>query len=208
MKFVRRCVVAASVGVLALTYALPASAAKAPTPGSTCEMSGATRLADGRTFVCERDDSELNWSRGLKRSVSPLKIEDAWIKAVDGGMTSAFATITNPTNKPIRVVAARSARYSPAVQLHEVAMEDGSMVMQEKASGFVIPAGGSVTLKPGADHLMLMALKQPVTAGERVPIRLITSDGGRVFFTALGKVFAGANESYDDLGGGGMDMSQ
>lgn len=208
MSQVRRGAIAVIAGLITLGFAVPAQAAPAPTPGANCSMSGATRFADGQTFICERDGSSLEWSRGLKRSTSPLQIEDAWIKAVDGGMTSAFATITNPTNKPIRVVAARSARYSPAVQLHEVAIEDGSMVMQEKATGFVIPAGGSVTLKPGADHLMLMAVKQPVTAGQRVPIRLITSDGGRVAFTAMGKVYAGANESYDDMGSGGMDMSQ
>lgn len=200
MKFFQRGLVAASAALLLASFAVPAEAASAPKPGSTCDMSGATRFADGRTFICERDGSSMEWSTGLKRSSSPLVVSDAWVKVMDDGMTSAFATITNPTDKPIRVVAARSARYSPAVQLHEVAMTDGAMVMQEKENGFVIPAGGSLTLKPGADHLMMMALKQPITAGEAVPIRLITADGGRVKFNALGKVFAGANESYDDMG--------
>jgi len=126
-------------------------------------------------------------------------VEDAWIKVMNSGMTSAFARVTNPTNEPIRVIAARSIRFTPAMELHEVLMEDGSMQMQQKPGGFVVPARETITLAPGGDHLMLMNIKQPITAGEQVPIRLITADGGRVKFEAMGRVFAGANESYDDL---------
>ena len=199
---------AAAVGLLAVGLANPVHADPAPREGSQCSMSGATRLAKGQTFVCERDGSQLRWSEGLRRSSSPLIVEDAWIKAMDSGMTSGFATITNPTDEPIRVIAARSIRFTPAMELHEVLMQDGAMQMQQKPGGFVIPAGETVTLEPGGDHLMLMKIKQPITAGEEVPIRLITSDGGRVLFDAMGRVFAGANESYDDLEGGsngGMD---
>ena len=199
---------AVAVGLLAVSLASPVQADPAPREGSECSMSGATRFAQGQTFVCEREGSQLRWSEGMRRTSSPLIVEDAWIKAMDSGMTSAFATITNPTDKPIRIVAARSIRFTPAMELHEVLMEDGAMQMQEKPGGFVVPAGESVTLKPGGDHLMLMKIKQPITAGEEVPIRLITADGGRVPFDAMGRVFAGANESYDDLDSGsghGMD---
>lgn len=91
-------------------------------------------------------------------------------------------------------------------------MEDGAMQMQQKPGGFVVPAGETIVLKPGGDHLMMMKIKQAITAGEEVPIRLITADGGRVKFDAMGRVFAGANESYDDLSDGmdqgGMDMDR
>lgn len=202
--------VAAVVGLAALGLANPVQADPAPKEGSECSMSGATRFAKGQTFVCERSGSELRWSDGIRRSSSPLIVEDAWIKAMDSGMTSAFATITNPTDEPIRIIAARSVRFTPAMELHEVRMENGAMQMQEKSGGFVVPAGETVELKPGGDHLMLMKIKQSITAGEEVPIRLITADGGRVKFDAMGRVFAGANENYDDLDGGmdhgGMDM--
>jgi len=203
--------VAVAVGLLAVGLASPVQADPAPREGSECSMSGATRFAGGQTFVCEREGSQLRWSEGLKRTSSPLIVEDAWIKAMDSGMTSAFATITNPTDEPIRIIAARSIRFTPAMELHEVLMEDGAMQMQEKPGGFVVPAGETVTLEPGGDHLMLMKIKQPIAAGEEVPIRLITADGGRVLFDAMGRVFAGANESYDDLDGGmdhgGMGMN-
>lgn len=204
--------VAAVVGLLAIGLANPVHADPAPREGSECSMSGATRFAKGQTFVCERDGSQLRWSEGIRRSNSPLKVEDAWVKVMDSGMTSAFATITNPTDEPIRIIAARSVRFTPAMELHEVRMDDGAMQMQQKPGGFVVPAGETIELKPGGDHLMLMKIKQSITAGEEVPIRLITADGGRVKFDAMGRVFAGANESYDDLSDGmdhgGMDMGR
>lgn len=200
---------AAAVGVLTVALASPVHADPAPSEGSECSMSGATRFAKGQTFVCERDGTQLRWSDGIRRSDSPLEVEDAWVKVMDSGMTSAFATITNPTDEPIRIIAARSIRFTPAMELHEVRMEDGAMQMQQKSGGFVVPAGETIVLEPGGDHLMLMKIKQSITAGEEVPIRLITADGGRVKFEAMGRVFAGANESYDDLSDGmddgGMD---
>lgn len=180
----------------------PAQAASAPKPGSSCMMSGETRLASGRAYVCTSGANGNTWSKGLKRSKSPLTIDDTWVKAADSGMTSGFGVITNPTNKPIRVIGARSPRFAGVVQLHDVSMQDGKMQMKEMDGGFVIPAGGSLELKPGAEHLMLMNMKQPVTAGEMVPMVLITSDGGQLRLKAMGKVFAGANEEYDDMGGG------
>lgn len=165
-------------------------------------MSGETRVVSGRAYVCTSDSDGSTWSKGLKRSKSPLTIKDTWVKVAGSGMTSGFGVITNPTDKPIRVVGARSPRFAGVVQLHDVAMQDGKMQMKEMDGGFVIPAGGSLELKPGGEHLMLMSMRQPVKAGEMVPMLLITSDGGQLRFRAMGKVFAGANEEYNDLGGG------
>ena len=200
---IRSLLVAGLVSGLGLAgIATPANAASAPKPGSSCMMSGETRIVSGRAYVCTAGNNGNNWSKGLKRATSPLTIEDTWVKAADSGMTSAFGVISNPTDKPIRVVGARSPKFAGAVQLHDVLMQDGAMQMKEMDGGFVIPAGGSLELKPGGEHLMLMKMRQPVKAGEMVPMMLITSDGGQLRFKAMGKVFAGANEEYDDMGGG------
>ncbi len=180
----------------------PAQAAQVPKPGSTCEMSGETRIVSGRAYICTAGTGGNTWGNGLRLSKSPLTISDTWVKVADSGMTSGFGVIANPTNKAIRIVGARSPKFAGAVQLHDVLMQDGAMQMKEMDGGFVVPAGGSLELKPGAEHLMFMKLKQPIEAGEMVPVVLITSDGGQLRFRAMGKVFAGANESYDDTGGG------
>lgn len=199
-----------AAGIVVAGLVAPANAATAPKPGSTCMMSGDSRIVDGRAYFCEAGDDENTWSSGVRLKSSDLEINDQWVKAAKSGMTAGFGVITNPTDKPITIVGARSPRYAGLIQLHQVAMQNGSMVMQEKDGGITIPAGGSVTLEPGGDHLMFMRLKQSIDAGDMVPVLLITSDGGKLRFKTLAKVYAGANENYDDgngTGNGGMSMN-
>ena len=196
----------ASAGIVAVLatsiLSAPAQAASAPKPGASCMMSGESRIVGGRTFLCQQGADGNTWSKGLKRSVAELQVEDQWVKAAESGMTAAFGVITNPTKKDIRIIGARSPRFAGVMQLHEVAMKDGSMQMMQEDGGFVVPAGESIVLQPGGDHIMFMKMRQPIDAGEMVPIMLITSDGGQMRFKAMGRVFAGANEEYDDMGGG------
>jgi len=71
---------------------------------------------------------------------------------------------------------------SPAageVQLHEMAME-GSVMKMRQVKDIPVPAGGSVELKPGGLHLMLMNIKAPLAAGESVPVKLKFAKAGEV----------------------------
>ena len=206
----RNGIAAAIVAVSALTLSVgSAQAASWPTPGKECKNSGMTVTKQKMTYVCTSTGNALKWSKGVPVSTSKLTISDQWVKAADSGMSAAFGVISNPTKKPIRIIGA-STPVSTFTQLHEVVMKDGAMVMQQKPGGLVVPAGGSVSLKSGGDHMMLMDLTKPVVAGDPVKITLTTSDGGQLTFTAMGRVFAGANETYDpDSGmshGSGMSM--
>jgi copper(I)-binding protein len=82
------------------------------------------------------------------------------------------------------------------MELHEMAMKDGKMVMQQKDGGFVIKAGGTHELAPGGDHLMLMNPAQEIKAGDELTFTLKLADSSTVSFTAIAKPFAGAEESY------------
>ncbi|BCB91856.1 copper chaperone PCu(A)C [Phytohabitans suffuscus] len=126
----------------------------------------------------------------------PLAAKDMWVKTAASGMSAAYGTLLNTTGADVTVVKATST-VSPTVELHEVATVDGKMVMRPKDGGFTIPAGGSHELKPGGDHLMLMDVRTPVTAGTEVTITLTFADGATMEFAALGKDFAGGNESYE-----------
>lgn len=124
-----------------------------------------------------------------------VTVRDMWIKAADSGMSAAFGTLVNDTGADVTVVAATST-VSPMMELHEVADVDGEMVMRPKDGGFVVPAGGSHELRPGGDHLMLMDVTTPVQPGDEVRVTLTLDGGGTLVFTAVGKDFAGGNESY------------
>jgi hypothetical protein len=53
-----------------------------------------------------------------------------------------------------------------------MAMSEGVMRMREVAGGLALKAGQRFELKPGGYHIMMMDLKQPVKAGDRVPLTL------------------------------------
>lgn len=123
-----------------------------------------------------------------------IVVVDQWTKAADKGMTGMFATIENSSGSDITVVSATSP-ISERVELHEVT--DGKM--REKEGGYIIPANGSHTLAPGADHIMLMDLDKPVAPGADVEVTLTLGDGSTTTFTAQARDFSGANENYGDM---------
>ncbi|GGJ74873.1 hypothetical protein GCM10010123_01070 [Pilimelia anulata] len=126
--------------------------------------------------------------------VEPVRVQDAWVKATDKGMTGAFGILVNDSDADVTITGA-TTELSP-MELHEMAMKDGKMVMQEKKDGFVLKAKTSHKLQPGSDHLMLMKLKRPIPAGEQVTITLNLAGGKTLPFTAVAKPFTGAGESY------------
>lgn len=134
-------------------------------------------------------------------AATTLTVKDPWVKAAGAGvMTAAFGILVNDTAADITIVGAESPA-SP-MELHEMTMKDGKMLMQPKQGGFVIKAKSTHELGPGGDHLMLMKPVAAVEAGDGVTLTLKLADGGTVPFTAIVKPFAGAGESYDP----GMSM--
>lgn len=132
-----------------------------------------------------------------------VSVHNAWVKAADDGMSAAFAELENAGLTEVTVNAVTSAASSD-LQLHEtVENEAGEMAMREKEGGFVIPAGESLTLEPGGNHIMLMDLAKPIKAGDELSFTLTFSDGSTTEFTAPAKDYSGANESYE---GDDMEM--
>ncbi|WP_194820817.1 copper chaperone PCu(A)C [Micromonospora sp. S-DT3-3-22] len=123
-----------------------------------------------------------------------IGIRDPWVKAADKGMTAAFGTLVNDSDTDVTLTGATTA--VSALELHEMTMQDGKMVMRQKQGGIVIRAKGTHVLEPGGDHLMLMDLRRPVRAGDEVTVTLTFADGRTQQFTAVAKPFTGAQESY------------
>ena len=122
-----------------------------------------------------------------------VSIEDAWVKAAESGMTSAFGMLSNDSGQSVTVTSVES-EASESMELHEIV--DGTM--REVEGGFEIPASGQLSLDPGGNHLMLMDLTAPLLAGDEATFTLTFSDGSHFQFDAVVKDYSGANESYDD----------
>lgn len=111
---------------------------------------------------------------------------DVWIKAVpelmDGmAMTGVFMTLENPTDQDIELVGATNTTEgltTTPMEIHEVVKgDDGEMKMQMVEGGIVIPAKGSVELKPGGYHVMYWDLLKPIPVGSHVTLTLKFSNG-------------------------------
>jgi hypothetical protein len=101
-----------------------------------------------------------------------IAIEQPWAATPAGAKTGAvYMTLDNKSGIADRLTGA-SSDVADKLQIHEMKVENGVMQMREISGGLSIPAGGSVVLKPGSYHVMLIGLKRPLTAGEKFPLTL------------------------------------
>lgn len=80
-------------------------------------------------------------------------------------VSGGYMTIINKGTEDDRLVSA-AVDFAGKTEIHEMTVIDDVMKMRELGEGLVIPAGKSVTLKPGGYHVMFMGLKEPLNADE------------------------------------------
>ena len=66
----------------------------------------------------------------------------------------------------------KSSPAAKTAELHETVDENGVMKMVHHPEGWEIPAGGTLELKPGGKHIMLIGLTAPLVAGEKIKVTL------------------------------------
>lgn len=106
-------------------------------------------------------------------------------------MTGSFMTIANTGAEDVTLTGGTSP-LAGFIEIHEVV--DGAM--QPLSGGLVIPAGGSVKLKMGGYHVMLMDLEEPLASGTEVPITLDFSNGEQIDIVAPSREIAMDDEQY------------
>lgn len=108
-----------------------------------------------------------------------LTVQDPWVRGTVAQQqaTGLFARLTSTAGG--RLVAARSP-VAGTVEIHEMRM-DGDIMRMRAVPALDLPAGQVVELKPGGYHVMLMGLRQPMKAGDVVPVTLVVEgrDGKR-----------------------------
>lgn len=131
-----------------------------------------------------------------------IETADLWVKSSEmsmvGGMTAVFGTIINNSSSDVTLTGAE-AEVAGLVEIHEMAMINGEMVMQEIDGGLVIPAGKSVSLEPGGNHIMLMELTQAVEAGEEISVTLRFDGADALTINGIvAKPSEGGDEKYHE----------
>lgn len=108
-----------------------------------------------------------------------VQVANAWIRATVKGQqaTGGFMDLTSAQAVTLVGFETQVAKYA---ELHEMAM-DGDVMRMRAIDALPLPAGVTVSLKPGAHHLMLTELKRPLVEGESVSLTLlIKGEDGKV----------------------------
>lgn len=137
----------------------------------------------------------------------PIEVSDIWVKSSEmstqGGMTAVYGTLTNNSGSDITLVGGMTS-VAGVVEVHEMAMVGGEMKMQQIEGGLIIPAGQSIVLEPGGNHLMLMMLTEDITAGEEISV---TFDfDGAEDLTVSGVIAKPAEGGDEEYHSGEMEM--
>ena len=110
-----------------------------------------------------------------------LVISQPWARATPGGakVGGGYFKVTNAGTALERLVGG-SAEVAERLELHQSTLTDGVASMRSLASGIEIKPGETIELKPGAIHVMLVNLKRPLKAGERIAATLAFEKAGPV----------------------------
>lgn len=116
---------------------------------------------------------------------SALVVSSAQARASVGKMphTAAFLQIDNQ-GKSEDVLLSASSPAAASVDIHAMTME-GDVMKMRSVESIAIKPGEKITMQPGQGyHLMLMGLKKPLTAGEKISLTLIFRHAGKLKISA------------------------
>ena len=141
--------------------------------------------------------------------VGALQITQPWSRATPKGaeVAGAYFKVTNTGTTPDRLLGG-SSPVAGRFEIHEMSMENGVMKMRPVPNGLEIKPGESVELKPGAYHVMMLDLKQPLNKGDHVKATLKFEKAGPVDieYNVVGVGEMPAAAAPGQTGGGMKDM--
>lgn len=116
----------------------------------------------------------------LRRQEPYVRIVGASLRAPLQGArtTAAYGEIINRGDKPERLLDVR-CDCARAVEIHEMRL-DGDVMRMRRLSELMIPAGGSLRLSPGGNHLMVIVPDPALRAGDAVTMVMTFERSGRI----------------------------
>ena len=102
-----------------------------------------------------------------------IDVKHLWVRASAGAhhVSAAYAILENTTGVDDKLIAI----HTPAAaisEIHHTTLDDAGMMDMSPVDDIFIPHGSYVKLEPGGLHMMLMRLKQPLKAGDEIPMTL------------------------------------
>ncbi len=109
-----------------------------------------------------------------------IVVSDAWLRASLGKVptTAAYFKVENRGAAPDKLLSISTTAAGMA-HLHE-SVETNGVAQMRPVPSIELKPGQSVVLAPGGLHVMVMNLKAPLIAGEKVPLVLRFEKAGEV----------------------------
>lgn len=163
-------------GVLAVSLAAcnkPAEQTNSTTAQSTTNAETVNAKA-ANTETVNAEEANIDTATNTAKV---LTVQHAYVKPSIPGqkVSAAYFSLKNNGSEPVEVTEIRSD-VAKMTEFHTMKMEGSKMVMR-KMPEVKIPADGVLLLSQGADHVMLMQLHKPLTAGDKVNFTLTLANG-------------------------------
>lgn len=111
-------------------------------------------------------------------AMAQVEVTGAWVRATVQGQKATGAFMNLTAQKATRLVGIKTDAAAMA-EVHEMSMDKDVMRMRA-IPVLELPAGKTVTLKPGGYHVMLMNLKEPLPVDSHVQLTLLFEDAAGV----------------------------
>lgn len=100
---------------------------------------------------------------------STVQVREAWMRATPPHAPTAagYLTVVNAGPQADRLLSVTSD-VAERVELHSNDLQGGVMRMRKLDDGLALPAGASTVLAPSGTHLMFIAPRKPLVAGDTV----------------------------------------
>lgn len=116
----------------------------------------------------------------LATSEASVTVTNQWARTSPMAATTGAAYMDIVATDGDELVSASvDASVAGKTEVHEVVMSGGSMTMRE-VDKIVLPAGETVSLKPGGYHIMLLDLVNPLEVGSSISVTLTFATAGEI----------------------------
>lgn len=114
----------------------------------------------------------------LPAFAADISVTSVWTRATMPAQKVGGAFMQIESDADARLVAA-SSPVAGRTELHAMKVDEANVMRMREVEAIELPKGKTVSLAPGGLHIMLINLKQPLVAGEAVPITLVVESGGK-----------------------------
>lgn len=143
-------------------------------------LSAALALAQPVLAAEQRAVHTAEASKGMfAATLGNMGIGQPWSRAMPPTASTGALFLSIENQGPADRLLSAQVEIADAAELHTHVHQDGLMKMMQ-VDGIDVPARGTLELKPGSYHIMLIGLRQPLREGGHFPVRLEFANAGSI----------------------------